>query len=138
MITSNKQCQVAEEKLKMLEDALDAPNKPGVSKVIAKAARMQTQELIDELQGRIDEYHKTGKMKVSEIPIITVDDLMVAPIRYRIASHLSVDKFALMVEVSPRQILRYESQAYQNSSIANFKKILERINIKLKGKIEHV
>ena len=138
MITSDKQCQTTEEKRKMLEDALKAPNKPGISEVIAQAARMHTKELIDELQGEIDEYRKIGKMKPSEIPIKTIDDLMVAPIRYRIASHLSVDKFAHMVEISPRQILRYESQAYQNSSITNFKKILERINIKLRGKIERV
>ena len=136
MITSDKQCRVAEEKLKMLEDALNAPKKPDVSEVIARAARMQTKELIDELQGEIDEYRKVGKMKPSEIPIKTIDDLMVVPIRYRIASHLSVDKFARLVEISPRQILRYESQAYQNSSIINFKKILERINIKLEGKVE--
>lgn len=138
MITSAKQCQVTQEKLKMLKDSLNTPNKPDVAEVIARAARMQTQELIDELQKEIDEYHKTFKMEPSEIPIKTIDDLMLAPIRYRISSHLSVDKFARLVDISPRQILRYESQAYQNSSIANFKKILERINIKLKGEIELV
>ncbi len=136
MITSNKQCQAAQDKLKMLKDALNAPTKPGVSEAIVNAARQQTQELIDELQRGIDDYDATGKMKPSDIPIQTVDDLMVAPIRFRIASHLSIDTFARLVEVSPRQIIRYESQAYQNSSITNFKKILERINIKLKGTIE--
>ena len=138
MITSAKQRQTTEKKLKMLKDSLNAPNKPNIPEVISKAARLQAKELIVELQREIDEYLKTGKMKPSEIPIKTVDDLMVAPIRYRISSHLSVDKFARLVDISPRQILRYESQAYQNSSIANFKKILERINIKLKGKIEKV
>jgi len=136
MITSDRQHKAAQEKLVMLKAALDAPTKPGVSKVIAKAARMQIQELIGELQGEIDDYTRTGKMKPSDIPINTFDDLMIAPIRYRISSHLSVDKFARMVDISPRQILRYESQAYQNSSIDNLKKILDRLHIKLHGKIE--
>ncbi len=138
MITSDKQCQAAQDKLTMLKDTLNAPNKLGISESIAQAARMQTQELIDEIQVEIDDYHKTSKMKPSEISIQTFDDLMAAPIRYRIASHLSVDKFARMVDISPRQIMRYESQTYQNSSITNLKKILECIHIKLKGEIERV
>jgi hypothetical protein len=136
MITSNKQYQAATAKLTLLNDALSAPTKPGVSETIVKAARLQTQELIDDIQRDIDDYDATGKMKPSDIPIQTVDDLMVAPIRFRLASHLSIDRFARLVEVSPRQIIRYESQAYQNSSMTNFKKILERINIKLTGTIE--
>jgi hypothetical protein len=138
MITSDKQCQVAQEKLKILKDALNAPDKPGISEAIVQAARMQTQELIDEIQAEIDDYRKTSQMKPSEISIQTFDDLMAAPIRYRIASHLSVDKFARMVDISPRQIIRYESQTYQNSSITNLKKILECIHIKLNGEIERV
>ncbi len=138
MITSTKQCQVAQEKLKMLEEGLNAPDKPGISEAIVQAARMQTKELIDEIQAEIEDYHKTSTMKPSEISIQTFDDLMAAPIRYRIASHLSVDKFARMVDISPRQIMRYESQTYQNSSITNLKKILECIHIKLKGEIERV
>ena len=138
MITSNKQCQAGEDKLRMLKESLNAPTKPGVSETIVNATYLQTQELINELQCDIDDYHTTGTMRLSDIPIETVDDLMVAPIRFRIAAHLSIDTFARLVEVSPRQIIRYESQAYQNSSIANFKKILERINIKLKGKIEPI
>ncbi len=136
MITSNKQYQAATAKLTLLNDALSAPTKPAVSEMIVKAARLQTQELIDDIQRDIDDYDATGKMKPSDIPIQTVDDLMVAPIRFRLASHLSIDRFARLVEVSPRQIIRYESQAYQNSSMTNFKKILERINIKLTGTIE--
>ncbi len=136
MITSDRQLNAAQEKLDMLKASLDAPAKKGVSKAIVEAAKRQIQELIDELQAEIDDYTRTGQMDPSEIPINTIDDLMVAPIRYRISAHLSVDKFARMVDVSSRQIVRYESQAYQNSSVENLKKILDHLKIRLDGQIE--
>ncbi len=60
----------------------------------------QTQRLIETIQQDIGDYDATGKIKPSDIPIQTVDDLMVAPICFRIASHLSIDTFTRLVEVS--------------------------------------
>lgn len=135
MITSDKQYQAAKDQLERLEASLKAPMKPGVAQAIADAGKAQTQELIDEIRAEIDEYDRTRHMKPSEIPIHSIDDLMVAPIRYRIAAHLSIDAFARRVEISARQIARYESEHYQNSSVPNLKKILERLNIRLHGEL---
>lgn len=136
MITSDKQYQAAQDKLKMLEASVKAPTKRGVAKAIVDAGKAQTQELIGELQAEINEYESARRMKPSEIPIRSIDDLMVAPIRYRIAAHLSIDAFARQVEISARQIARYESESYQNSSVPTLKKILEHLNIQLQGKVE--
>ncbi len=136
MITSDKQYRAARDKLEMLEASHTAPSKVGIAEVIADAARLQITELADELQTEIDEYERIRAMQPEEVPIQSIDDLMVAPIRYRIASHMSAESFARMVGISVRQILRYESQEYRNSSVPNLKKILTRLNIRLRGKVE--
>lgn len=136
MITSDRQYQTARGKLKMLEASGNAPSKSGVANAIANAAKSQINELAEELRIEISEYEKIRDMQPDEVPIQSIDDLMVAPIRYRIASNMSAEAFARMVGVSVRQILRYESQGYQNSSVPNLRKILARLNIRLHGKVE--
>lgn len=136
MITSDKQYRAAKNKLKMLEASRTAPSKAGVADAIADAARMQINELAEEIGTEINEYERIRDMQPEEVPIQSIDDLMVAPIRYRIASHMSVEAFDRMVGISVRQILRYESQEYRNSSVPNLKKILARLNIRLQGRVE--
>ena len=136
MITSDKQYRAARDQLERLEASRNASSKKGVSAVIADAAKSQINELAEELRVEIDEYERTRAMQPEDVPIQSIDDLMVAPIRYRIASHMSADAFARLVGISVRQILRYESQEYQNSSVPNLKKILVRLNIRLQGKVE--
>lgn len=135
MITSEKQHQAAKDQLKSLQASLKAPMKSGVAQAIAEAGKAQAHELINEIRAEIDEYDKTRGMRPSDIPIHSIDDLMVAPIRYRIASHLSIDAFARRVEISARQIARYESEQYQNTSVPNLKKIIERLNIHVEGEV---
>jgi transcriptional regulator with XRE-family HTH domain len=60
---------------------------------------------------------------------------MVVPIRYRIASHMSIDAFSRKVGISARQIIRYERDKYQNTNSSTLRKILDVLNIHLDGKI---
>lgn len=53
---------------------------------------------------------------------------MIAPIRYRIAAHMSVDEFGGKVGNSARQIARYELESYQNTNSGILRKILEALN----------
>ena len=77
----------------------------------------------------------TKKVAGSPTEIHSVDDLMVAPIRYRIAAHMSIDEFGRKVGISPRQIARYENEGYQNIDSSTFRKILKGLNIHLDGKV---
>jgi len=135
MITSDRQYTTAQEKVAMLQTSLKAPIKKGVPEIIAKASKGQLKELISELEAEIKEYDSICHTKPSKIQINSLEDLMVAPIRYRLASHMSVEAFARKVEISARQIMRYEAENYQNSNTTTLNKILGRINIKLKGKV---
>jgi len=135
MITSQRQLETAQKQLLLLEESLVAPTKKEVPDIIAKSSKAQVKELIGDLQQEIAQYTKLLKAKLSDIYIKSVDDLMLAPIKYRLVSHMSVEAFARLVDVSVRQITRYESENYQNCNTSTFKKILLKLNIDLAGKV---
>jgi len=135
MITSDRQHMAAKEKLAMLQTSLKAPIKKGVPDIVAKATKGQLKELIKEVRSEIKEYESICHTDPSDITINSLDDLMVVPIRYRLASHMSIDTFARKVETSARQIKRYEAENYQNSNTSTLKKILKHLNIHLEGKV---
>jgi len=135
MITSDKQYTAAIEQLTMLTDSLASPKKKNIPDIIEKAGKAQLQNLIDEIQLNINEYEVLKNSVPSDIKIHSLDDLMVAPIRYRIAAHLSLDAFSRKVGVSARQIARYESENYQNTNTSTLRKILEQLNIHLDGRL---
>ncbi len=135
MITSDKQYAVAKEQLAMLTESLSSPKKEDVPDLIEKASKAQLQELIDEIQLKLEEYDALKDSKPSDIEIHSLDDLMIAPIRYRIAAHMSVDAFGRKVGVSARQIARYELESYRNTNSSTLRKILEVLNIHLDGRI---
>jgi len=135
MITSNKQYVAATEQLAMLNASLSSPKKKGVPELVEKAGKAQLQELISEIQLNIEEYDALKDSKPSDIEIHSLDDLMVLPIRYRIAAHMSIDAFSRKVGVSARQVARYERESYQNTNSSTLRKILGVLDIHLDGKI---
>ena len=137
MITSDKQYAAAKEQLSMLVQSLSAPVKKDAPAVIQEAARSQTKELIAEIQANLDEYstlvknHNDGVV----IEIHSLSDLLAAPIRYRLANHMSIEVFSRKVGISARQIARYEKEEYQNITTSTLQKILRNLNIHIDGKI---
>jgi len=136
MIVSPQQHTATKRKLTMLEDALSAPRREGVPAAVAEAALAQTRELIAEMRAEIDEYETITTSDPARIVVNSIADLLVAPVRYRLASHMSAEAFARVVNVSTRQIFRYEQEGYRNCSVPNLTKILERLNIQLHGHIK--
>ena len=135
MITSDKQHSAAKKQLAMLKKSLLTPVKDNIPVIIDKANKLQMQELVNEIQINIKEYDLLKESKLSDIKIHSLEDLMVVPIRYRIASHMSIDAFSRKVGVSARQISRYESENYQNTNSSTLQKILGILNIHIDGKI---
>lgn len=135
MITSDKQYAAAKKQLMMLTASMIASKKEEVPDLIEKAGKAQMLELVDEIQRNMEEYDRLKESKPSDIEIHSLDDLMVVPIRYRIAAHMSVDAFSRKVGVSARQITRYETENYQNTNSSTLRKILGMLDIHLNGKI---
>ncbi len=135
MITSNKQYDASKEQLSMLMASLNSACQKGVPELIEKAGKSQLKELISEVKLNIEEYENLKDSKPSDIEIHSLDDLMVVPIRYRIAAHMSIDAFSRKVGVSARQIARYERESYRNTNSSTLQKILGVLDIRLNGKV---
>jgi len=135
MITSDKQYKESLKKIAMLQDSLLLPNKSNIPDIIEKAGQSQIQELIESIQSEIEEFKKYKTIDISQLEIHSIDDLMKTPIRYRLAAGMSIDVFAQLVGISPRQINRYEKECYQNSHSSTLKSILQKLKVDIDGRI---
>jgi DNA-binding Xre family transcriptional regulator len=137
MITSDKQYIAAKEQLHMLKKSLLSDVKNNVPAVIEEAGKAQIKELIAEIEASINEYENIIKNTRNNavIEIHSLDDLLAAPIRYRLANHMSIDNFSRKVGVSARQIARYEKEEYQNINARTLQKILKNLEVRIDGKI---
>jgi DNA-binding XRE family transcriptional regulator len=136
MIRSEKQHQAAKKQLASLQEALARKTQTKAPEVLVRAAQGQTAELAGEIEKQIKDYEQLQKTEATELRISSLHDLRIAPIRYRIAAHMTIESFARLVHVHSRQIARYESEDYQNVSWDTLLKILERLDVKIEGKME--
>jgi hypothetical protein len=136
MITSQKQYLAAQEKLKVLKDSTKSKFKTGVPDILKKAAQGQTAELALEIENEIKEYEGLKNFKATAIRIDSIEDLMLAPIRYRLAKNMTIEEFARKVEVHSRQIIRYEEDDYRNATTDTLLKILGKLDIHLSGDLK--
>ena len=135
MITSDKQYVASKKQLAMLQEALASDMKKDIPDVVKEAGKAQLAELIAEVRAEIVEYENLRSLNLKDLEIHSVQDLMVTPIRYRIASHMSVDAFSRKVGVSVRQIHRYEAANYSNANTSTLTKILEKLDVSLDGRV---
>lgn len=134
MITSERQLAVTIQKIKDLRDSvkkMEANAKP-----FAKASVIQTKSLIKELANEVKEYETLRDKGVESIEINDLVEVMLLPIKYRIAKKMTQDTFAREVEIPVRMIARYESEGYKNITGENLHKILSKLNLKIPGKLK--
>lgn len=136
MITSERQLMSTQKRLNTLRQWLADPTRPAVeSEALAKLSRDELERLVQLLEQEVQEYLATKTMDVQDIAIHSPAELLLAPIRYRIATGMTVEEFSRLVNVAQRQIARYEALGYQNCSMPTFQKIMERLNVRLEGRI---
>jgi DNA-binding XRE family transcriptional regulator len=137
MLTSNIQYRASKKAAEQLRLAIDAPVNPGVSEKMAEANKQKMRYKLAEIEAEIAEYERLREMKTHEIQINSLEDMLLAPIAYRLARQETVDEFAREIGVNKRQILRYESEKYQNCSIPTLQQILSKIGLKIHGHLDN-
>lgn len=135
MITSQKQYNAAKKKMDGLKSFLSQKTKKQIPPVLLNAARGQIQELCAELEQEMQDYQKIQDYHFKTMAIHSFDDLLEAPMHYRIASHLTIEDFAKLVNVHSRQIARYEASHYRNTTAATLQKIIGRLGLQLEGSV---
>lgn len=99
MIRSEKQHQAAKKQLASLREALARKTRTKAPEALIRAAQGQTVELAGEIERQIKDYEQLQKTRAKELHIFSLHDLRVAPIRYRIAAHMTIESFARLVHV---------------------------------------
>lgn len=136
MIRSEKQYQAAKKQLISLKESLGRKSQTKAPEALLRAARGQTAELAAEIEKELKDYEQLQKDGTKELRILSLHDLRLAPIRYRIAARMTIESFARLVHVHSRQIARYESEDYQNVSWDTLLRILEKLDVKIEGSME--
>lgn len=131
MITSERQLSVTKSKIEDLKSSLKQKPNEKMKPVLQKAARVQAESLIAELQEQVNEYVLLRSDGVPAIQVKTPMDLFLLPIRYRIAKKMSQEAFSKLVGVGLRQIARYEAEGYENIQGDTLKRILEKLPLNL-------
>ncbi len=135
MITSDRQLNTTKKKIVSLEESLVEMRK-SASGILGNSAVIQTEALTQELESEVIEYEKLYAEGLDAIDIQSPEDIMLLPIKYRIAKHLTKEAFAKEVDVSVRMIARYEAEEYTNINGETFKKILRNLPLKLTGTLK--
>ncbi|MBT4790600.1 MAG: helix-turn-helix transcriptional regulator [Halobacteriovoraceae bacterium] len=132
MITSDRQLNATKKKIDSLTESL-AEMKKSAKGILAKSSVVQTEAMKQELENDVFEYEKLCSEGLKAIEIETPEDIMLLPIKYRIAKHLTKEAFAKEVDVPVRMISRYEAEEYTNITGETFKKILHNLPLTLNG-----
>ncbi len=134
MITSDRQLKTTNEKIQSLREAIKKLEEE--AKPLAKASIIQTKAIIKDLQKEVEEFETLREKGLEAIEINDLAEVMLLPIKYRIAKKMSQDSFAKEVDVPVRMIARYESENYRNITGENLYKILRKLHLKIPGKLK--
>lgn len=135
MITSDRQLNVTRKKIQEMEEALKSLGK-AINTPLQKASKIQTQALLKELYAEVEEYQVLKEKGLDAIKLDDISEVMLLPIKYRIAKDMTQEAFAKKVDIPLRMIARYESEGYRNITGENFHKILQKLHLKSFGKLK--
>jgi DNA-binding transcriptional regulator YiaG len=135
MITSDRQLAVTKKKVEILQESLGELSGDKAKSPFAKASGAQIQAFIKDLQSEVQEYEEIQAKGLDVIELKDLTDIMLIPIKYRIAKKMTQESFARKVDVPLRMIARYESEGYRNITGENFKKILSKLHLSVPGKL---
>ena len=124
MITSDRQLKASKEKLMELKRSLEKNSESIINPILAKAAKVQTQALIQEIETETFLYENLKTKGIAAIQLHSMADILNLPVMYRVAKGMSQEQFARLVNVGLRQIARYESDGYENINGETLKNIL--------------
>jgi DNA-binding XRE family transcriptional regulator len=136
MITSDRQLAVTRKKIQSLEESVKKIEEEVKTKPLAKASKIQTQAIIKELYSEVFDYEELKAKGLDAIQLNDLSEIMLVPIKYRIAKRMTQEAFAKEVDIPLRMIARYESEGYRNITGENFHKILQKLHLKSIGKLK--
>lgn len=136
MITSDRQLAATKLKIESLKESIKKISEEAKNKPLLKASKVQSLSMVRELQNEIFVYEELKLRGLDAIEINDLTEIMLIPIKYRIAKRMTQEMFAKEVEIPLRMIARYESESYRNITGENLYKILQKLHLKIPGKLQ--
>lgn len=133
MLTSKIQYKASQEAAAELRKAILAPVKSDLPEKLVTANRRKLERKLANIEAEIEEFERNQTVSLDQICIESLEDMLIAPIRYRLAKKESVVQFAKEIGVDKRQVMRYEAEQYQNCSIPKLIEILSKIGLQIEG-----
>ena len=93
---------------------------------------------LEGLESDIAEYLMLLEKGPEGLTIKRPQDVLLLPVRYRIAKKMTLDEFAEMVGVPARMIFRYEEKGYENAIGINVEKILSRLPVGIETQVREL
>ena len=130
MITSERQLKAAKEKLVTLKADIAKSEAEGTPEILLE----QAGSLGDQIQEEINEYLDITSNGLEHIQIDDIEDLVLMPVKYRLAQHKTLSEFSKEINVSERQVARWEKEGYRNISVPQLINIIKNLPITIVGK----
>lgn len=134
MILSEKQRGITARQLQKFRDALNKiQSSPSKEEWLFDVNRGTLESEISKLENDILEYDmlKSGEVKFSKT--YTLESLPKILIQARIASGMSQTQLAILLNLKPQQIQRYEASEYQTASLARLLDIANVLDVHFEG-----
>ena len=87
------------------------------------------------LEADVAEYEELREKGTAAIPLKRPEDIMLFPIRYRIAKGMSLSEFGKMTGIEPDMLWRIESNGYHGALGHTMFRVLSALPIKVDSKV---
>ena len=129
MIKNERQYAATKKQLLLLEESLEKGSlNPEMPAELVAGTQNGIRSLMDDLKKELSEYEDLKQKGLGAIVISNWDDVLLVPIKYRVANNMTIEQFAQKVHVHSRQIASYEKEEYANVTMSTFRKILDEID----------
>jgi ribosome-binding protein aMBF1 (putative translation factor) len=139
MIQNERQYEVAQKKLAMLEEALaqteSAPN-PALPPRAQRAGTNGMRALIGDMRAEVTEYEKLKTGRVRALPLASVlSDLPDALVRARIARGWTHKELAQALGTTEQQVQKDESGGYARASLERLQRVATALGVEIAGRV---
>lgn len=131
MITSNRQLALANKQLAALCKRLASPAKKGVPEHILAMETSQVKDEISRLEQEIDVYDRACNADLNNLNFDSYDEFLRLPIVIRLAKGITLSGFADELQVSLRQLKRYEEDEYRNAPAEVVREVLAHFQLQV-------
>ena len=132
MIAREKQLKRAKKEMEGLRKKLGSGRKRSPKTLERLRGRLQ------DLEADVAEYETLRTEGMAAISVKHPEDIMLFPVRYRIAKGMSVPEFAEMVNIPSRMIYRYEDKRYTNVMGTTLARIFSALPVGVKSEVREL